>query len=433
MRNQVRGLMTRLAANYWFLPLLLVAAALAASAMTLYADQHIDFLPLGMSFPSRESINALLSTLAGSTITTLGLVFSLTMVVLTLRSQQYGPLVVYNFLRDRGSQITMGIFLATFVLCLRTLATVDIASTTQNPPVLTVTMTVLAAIASVFVLIYFINHVAASLRPDRVIADLAEFIGHPETYFPSRVGHDPPDPGISLPADFDQNAHHLHSHATGYIQFVDESALLAIASAQHALIKLRMRPGMYTIEGSEVGRVYFYAGSGDLEAVHEQVRAALFISDFRTQEQDIELVFNQIVMVAVRALSPAINDPYTAVMCLNRIADGLTQVAQYTMPDPRRCDAEGTLRLIANPVRFQQLIHLAFDQIYHYGKNDLNVVVQVLRALQLIGEALTGDTQKPLLIYAQEIQMRALTIHTTDYARRLINDSYDAAERALTD
>lgn len=436
MRNQLRSLAARLTSNYWFLPLVMGISAFLLADLTEAIDRALsDSDRLSVVTYSVDSARTLLSTIAGSTITTAGIVYSLTMVALTLGSQQYGPLVVYNLLRDRSNQLTMGVFIATFLYCLNVLSAVDVEGIGLYVPALSVFVAVLFAVASMFVLIYFINHLAKSIRANDVIDRVAAYLDDPAVFFPSAIGSDPAQADSAPPETFAQAAEIMRATETGYVQFVDEQDLFEAAQRHDLLIELRVRPGMYVLAGGVVGRVLFPAtASADVHtAIQTIVNDALFIGEFRTQEQDIELVFNQLVTIAIRALSPGINDPYTATMCLNRIGDALARVAQYTLPSRQRCDEAGTLRLILNPVRFDQLVHLAFDQIFHYGKADLTVVVHLLRILCLIGETLSGVQQAALLSYAQEIYARSTALHTSQHARTLIDAEYQAAAAALTD
>lgn len=445
MRNYVRSLALRLQANYWFFPLVLAFGALGLSFVTLALDrlaiqQGIGGMPGAAT--SIDTVRTLLSTIAASTITTVGIVYSLTMVALVLGSQQYGPLVVYNFLRDRTNQVTMGVFVGTFLYCIRILSAVDENDGIVFSAGFSTFVALVLAVLSVIVLIYFINHVAMSIRANNVIDSVARYLADPTTYFAIPAGYDPASPTIALPDEYTDPPRPIYAQTTGYIQFMDEGMLLDLAIAHDAIIDIRMRPGMYVIAHGIVGRVKFrpLPAGGDAEAraaayeaIRDGINAAVYVGNFRTQEQDIELIFNQLVTIAIRALSPAVNDPYTAIMCLNRIADGLSRVANEEIPSPRRCDAGGMPRLILNPVRFDQLIHLSLDQIFHYGKADLNIVLHILRIMHLIGEALTGDRQAELLAYVNEVYARSLTMHTTPYAQQMIETEYRAAVAALND
>lgn len=441
MRNQLRALSERLQGNYWFIPLLMALAALLISSLSILLDQSIrdsSISLFGMDYSAGvDGARTLLSTLAGSMITVVGLVFSLVLVVLSLASTQYGPLVMNNFIRDRGNQFVMGLFLATFLYCIRVLQAIHDDSEVAFVPHLSILLATLLAVTSVTVLIYFIHHIAAGIRSYSVLASIHETLHDTiEEYCPPRavdgaaLAH--PNPHLSdepPPTDLERAAP-LRSGSAGYIQLIDEDALVALAAEHHVLLELRYRVGMFVLPGSLLGRVYPPESSS--EALQAAFEEAIYLGEMRTPQQDVELMMTQIVSIAVRALSPAVNDPFTAVACIDRLGETLVDLASRHLPPARRYDSTGTLRLITTPVTFESLLHLAFDQIRSYGAGDLTVILHLLRTIQSIGECLHDPTDESALErYAASIVQESRKVHPDDYAQQMIAARYQAAAQML--
>ena len=330
----------------------------------------------------------ILSAIAGSMISVATTAFSITIVALQLASSQFGPRLLRNFMQDTGNQIVLGTFISTFVYSLMVLRTINGVSKNEFVPHISVTCGIGLAIASIGVLIYFIHHSATSIQVDHVISkvgcELDEAI---DRLFPQQIGRGASkyraEPLTSdIPADFDREAAAIQAMSSNYVQAVNTDQLMQIATAGNLLIQLQRHPGDFTIKGSPLARIY-PAESGGKKLV-KQINDAFVLGSQRTDQQDVEFSINQLVEIAVRALSPGINDPFTAVRCIDQLSAALCHLAQKEIPSAYRYDDADMLRIIAEPVTFVGVADAAFNQIRQYGQTSVAVTMRLLEAIAVI-------------------------------------------------
>lgn len=394
MRNTLITISNRLRASYWFTPSLMALAAIILSQIAINVDQYISIELAERFFPfyrtSPAGLRAVLSTTASSMITVAGVVFSLTMVVLSLTSQQYGSLVLENFMRDRPNQFVLGAFISTFLYCLLVLRTIQDGGDETFIPRIASLIGVSLAILSVGVLIYFIHHVSSSVQATTVIErasnDLLETI---DTLYPESLGDgvvaiegEPP----RKPNDFDENLSQIPAYASGYAQLIDNEKLMEVATEHDLIISLFCRPGDFILESATVGSVY--PKSRVTDDVLEAVKEIIQIGNRRTYKQDLHLAFNQLVEIAVRALSPGINAPFTAVSCIDHLSKALYELGRRKFPSAHRHDQDEALRVIAKLYQFEELLSLSFDQIRHYSRTNNIVACHLLCVLNAMQEGL---------------------------------------------
>ncbi|MGH2807023.1 MAG: DUF2254 domain-containing protein [Actinomycetota bacterium] len=396
---RLADLRDRLRTTLWFIPSLCVAA----SVLLVWATDMIDrrFPELRESVRvvgSNASAETVLTTIATSMISLTALVFSITVVVLQLASTQFSPRVLRTFLRDRRSQFALGVFVATFVYSLVTLRSVGTQSE-EFIPQISVGAAFALVILSLGVFVMYINNIAQSIR----VASIVKSIGDEtrevieELYPPDlRV----PDVRWSRPP----RAHQFYeSQKGGVIISVDEDDLVEWARDHDCVLELLQAIGDFVPKGQRVLARY---GGG--------AKVPLDPSDFisvaheRTMRQDIAFGFRQLVDIAERALSPAINDPTTAVQSIDQMHDLLRRLAGRPFPGPFRVDSDGDVRLVMQAMRWEGYVSLAMDEIRQYeGRslqvarrframiNDLLIVVDddrrsvLERELDLLDEAVT--------------------------------------------
>lgn len=411
MKNQLLSLRDRLRSSYWFIPLVMNVLAFLLSILAVKLDERLGpqlSWVVGLVYvDSPEGAREVLSTIASSMITVAGVVFSLTMVVLSLTSQQYGPLVLSNFIRDRGNQFVLGTFTATFVYCLLVLRTIRGVGNSIFIPHISVLLGIGLSIASLAVLIYFIHHVSESIRATTIIArvtdDLREAVRslYPAQLGLGRRGADDATPDRWLPENFRTQQLPLPSRGHGYLQFIDDEALMNAARDHDVIIELLHQPGNYLYEGASLARVW------PLERLDarliDRVQDAVALGETRTQVQDVGYLFNQLASIAVRAMSPAINDPYTASAVVVHLGEALGLLGNRQMPSIYRYDSEGKLRVVAQRRDFDDLLRLAFDEIWHYGHSDPRVNRQLHQTLRLMEECIDDeDKRRVIRRYAAE-------------------------------
>jgi len=390
MRNvKLTKFLDSLQSSYWFLPSLIAVAGMALALTMLAIDQTETIKTQELSWIYQggpEGARGLLSAVASSMVTVAATAFSITIVALQLAASNFGPRLLRNFMQDTGNQIVLGTFIATFLYCLLVLRTIHGEDYNLFVPQLSVTIGIVLAIASIGVLIYFIHHASTIIQASHVIASVADELDDAiDRLFPEEIGQAAPqaDSAIAtIPEDFEAQACSIRSSQTGYLQAIDDQLLLKLAHKSNFLLHLKTKPGEFLSKGNCLLLVYPKAQVTP-KTISEMNRAFL-VGKERTEQQDIEFPINQLVEIALRALSPGINDPFTAVRCIDRLSAGLSRLAERQSPSAYRYDNNHKLRVIAEPVAFEQLVDIAFNQIRHYGKSDLVVVLRLLKAIAQI-------------------------------------------------
>lgn len=397
---RLRAVWDRMRGTYWAVPSTMATVAIVAALVIIDVDQALtaEFLnQLSWVYTGgAEGARAVLSTIAASMITVAGVTFSITIVALTLASQQFGPRLLRNFLRDLGNQITLGTFIATFLYCLLVLRTVRGTDDDQFVPHLAVTVGVVLATVSIGVLIFFIHHIATSIQASQVIANVASDLHAAiERLFPERIGrevdHDPPE---SVP-DF-QDARPVVATHSGYVQAVDSAQVLTAAREGAFVMRIDARPGDFVRAGRPLASVVSPAGRPT--GVDDALRRAFIIGADRTGTQDLGFFINQLVELGVRALSPGINDPATARACIDRLEDALAHLSSRQMPSPYRYDEDNVLRVVARPVTFAEMLDLAFTELSRYGFSSVSVSCRLLEAMRDLAPCLSRDEDGRALV-----------------------------------
>lgn len=413
MKARLNHLVEALRGSLWLIPSLmsLGAALLAVAMLALDARMSDRILPSALSFQAGpEAARALLTTLAGAMMGVVGVTFSITIVALTLASQQFGPRLLRNFLQDRANQVVLGTFIATFTYSLLVLQAVRGGELDGQFPRLAVTVAMLIALASLGTLIYFIHHVAHGIQADAIIASVAsELDASIDRMYPEQMGHDAPedDPEALIPPGFDEEAVALRSPKSGYLQAIEEDDLVALAVEEGLLLHLVHRPGDFLVEGSPLVRVW---PPDRLTPGLEERLAGFFIVGLnRTPEQDVEFAIDQLVEVAVRALSPGINDPFTAMRCVDRLGAGLCRLCARRFPSPYRKDDRGKLRVVARRPDFEGIVNASFDQIRQYGRSSVSVTIRLFETIEVVAGCAAGRPalRDPLRAQAERIYQGA--------------------------
>lgn len=384
----------RLRSSLWFIPTVMAGAAvvLAFAAVTLDATVADGWLQaLGWRYTvGAEGASLLLGTVAGSMIAIASTVFPMTLVALSLASSHLGPRLLRNFMRATINQVVLGTFVATFVYCLLVLRTIRRADELAFVPHLSVSVGVLLASISLGVLIYFIHHVCVSIQVDEVIARVGRELMHGiDRLFPEHLGQPEPQPAVASNAPslsaFEAESRPVGADGDGYLQRIDTDALMALASQEDLLLRLEHRPGHYVVKGRPL--VTVWPGKRATNELAARINAVFVLGNQRTATQDIEFPVEQLVEIAARALSPGINDPFTAIACLDRLGSALCRLAQQDMPSPCRFDAQGRLRMLAPGSTFQGIVDAAFNQIRQYAGPSAAVSIRLLETITLIAAA----------------------------------------------
>lgn len=374
--------------SYWFLPSLMATGGIGLAFIALAIDKADVIQTEALSWLYQggpDGARALLSAVAGSMVTVAATSFSITIVALQLAAANFGPRLLRNFMRDRGNQIVLGTFISTFLYCLLVLRRVYGEDYDVFVPHISITIGIILSFASISMLIYFIHHASTIIQASQVIAGVVTDLDNAiERLFPEKIGqHRCKTRRVGeIPQDFKAQTCLIKSTGTGYLQKVDDSSLLKLACKHNLLFQLEIRPGQFVAKGNVI--VLVYPGRRVNQDLKDEINKVFLLGQERTEQQDIEFPLDQLVEIAVRALSPGINDPFTAVRCIDRLGAGLTYLAEREFPSRYRYDENGELRVIAEPVTFERLVNGAFNQIRHYGKSDVVVMVHLLDTIAQI-------------------------------------------------
>ncbi|MBC1224919.1 DUF2254 domain-containing protein [Nostoc sp. UCD121] len=391
MKNvKISKLWDQLHSSYWFIPAVMAVGATALAFTMLNLDRtgkvNIDYW--WVYGGGADGARSLLGSVAGSMISVAATAFSITIVALQLAASNFGPRLLRNFMQDTGNQVVLGTFIGTFIYCLFVLRTIrgEGDGYEQYVPQLSVTVGTLLAIISIGVLIYFIHHASTIIQASHVIENVSEDLHSAiKRLFPERIGHGEPEHRLGIeeiPMSFEKEALPIRANGTGYLQAIDNGELMKIACKHNLLIRLKVRPGKFLIQGSDLALVF--PGKKVNKKLTKQINDAFILGKERTEQQDIEFPIDQLVEIALRAISPGINDPFTAIRCIDRISAGLCHLVQRDFPSPYRYDKNKKLRFIAEGVDFQGLVDRAFNQIRQYGKSDAGVTIRLLEAIAVI-------------------------------------------------
>lgn len=403
--TRLSNLWGRLHTSFWFLPAAMSGVAVALSFVLVQVDAWlgVGVVPkfnLLYTF-GPEGARAILSVIASSMITVASLIFSITMLTLQLASSQFGPRVLRNFMRDRSNQIVLGTFIATFLYCLLVLRTVRGTEESSFVPHLSVAFGTLLAIASVAVLIYFIHHIATSIRIETLLADLAaETRSAIDRLYPERMGQDPSrdkdeTPEHLIPSDFERDARQVHADGSGYVQRIGVDALMRIATEHDLVVRIEARPGRFVSKGDAMLAAYPRERVSD--EIANDLGGALVVGLDRTPEQDLEFSIRRIVELAQRSLSSGINDPTTALYCIDRLGEVFGRLADREIPSSMRFDEKRQLRIVTEINTLGDLACHAFAAIARNGITDVDVIVRLLSTMDNLSRSSPHEAREAIM------------------------------------
>ncbi len=401
--------------SYWFIPSLMTLGAMVLAFVMIGFDarvgpgwiENVPFL-LGNR---PDGARAVLSTIAGSMVGVAGVTFSITIASVVYASGQYGPRLLTNFMDDRGNQITLGTFIATFLYCLLVLRTIRSADEGDASgliaafvPHAAILVGLGLAIASVGVLIFFIHHVPESIHISNLVAgvgrDLRDKI---DVLFPQRIGEGETtreaerddDAVTEVPDEFYREATRVRADGTGYISGIDAESLLALATDRDLLLRVRHRPGDFVAEGDTLALAW--PADRVSEETRGELRTAFAWGRQRTARQDVRFLVNELVEIAARALSPGVNDPFTAISCLDWLSASLKDLAGRDYPNAQRFDTAGQLRVVAFPTTFDDFVDGVYGQLRPYLATDRNAALYALKTIGEVAGRATDDSQRAVL------------------------------------
>jgi uncharacterized membrane protein len=396
----LRHVMYNLRGGFLVRPLVIALTLGCAGALLSAAEETFpgasSWVPQ-LLFPSHadpQVAQVILSDIATSTMTVVSIVFAILLMTLTLASMQFSPRILVSFARDRVTQRTLGLFLGTFSYCM---AALPAARSFPSPfsPVATVMGAMVLAFACVCGLLYFIHHISQAISVNHIVDRIAseteavinDLMPSPHR-FPRASDTNPLDPRAWRGA--------VINRESGYIRFVDLTRLVSLAKTYRVRVHAPRRVGHFVPEA-----IPLLLASKPERITPEgaaEFRGAFDIGPARTLQQDVEFGVLQIVDVALKAISPAVNDPTSAISCVDQLSRILIRFASREPPDSLLFDPPGVVRVSIPWIGFERLLDSAFEQIRLYAKGDVAVSLRLLRAFGDIAATTQDPAYRGILL-----------------------------------
>lgn len=405
-------LLEKLNASFWFIPILMLLITIGSAVGFIYLDSRIQIPHKGVLrylLPaSVDSARSILTIIAGAMMGVAGTVFSITLVVLTLASSQLGSRLVRNFMYDKLNQVVLGTYVSSFVFCLIILSSLKDNDSFNFVPAISVLAALASAIAGIILLIVFIHHVSMSIQSDKVISDISEAMSKSiRKLFPDGIGQEEEKQVPDIDSLHQKYAlkPEVRCKKSGYLQSIDGQGLMNIAKDIDGIIILHHRPGDFMVQDMVLCEVL--CNEEYDKEVYEKIQNDFLIGKVRTPLQDAEFSIHQMVEVAARALSPGVNDPYTAIACIDNLTSVMCYLAGVEFPSPYRYDTKDKLRVIAVIHTFSGMLNAAFNQIRQYGEDSPSVMIRLMEAMNIINTFAKNKNQQELIEKHAEMIMNA--------------------------
>jgi uncharacterized membrane protein len=394
--NRLMQLWNEVRTSFWFTPAVMVAASIAFAIAMIELESHVSESALArwpkIFGAGAEGARQMLSTIASSMMAVVGITYSMTLVTLSLASSQYTPRILRNFMANRIMQLSLGMFVGIFAYCLIVLRTVRGGEEAAFIPHIAVAVSFLMALAGVVALIVFIHHVATSIQASSIVATIAD-----ETrdavirLFPEPMGQAQEVASTDM-LEAELRWHPVPTNKSGYIQSIDEDRLVHMADEMQLLARMERSVGEFVTAGEPLLSVSNASAAAEEDAT--RLLRCYSVGRHRTVWQDPGFGVRQLVDIALKALSPGVNDTTTAVSCVNYLSTVLAEMATRKLPPQVRTNASGRSVVLAVGPTFGTLLKEAFDPIRANAGGNPDVIAALLRSLRTIGARLSDPERK---------------------------------------
>ena len=418
MISHLAYLRRQIAAGIWFIPALFCVASLALGLLMIWMDRYVTHLfESWTSFAmSVDSARRVLTVIAGAVISVGGVAFSITMVALTLMSGQYGPKVLRHFLEDNTSKVSLGLFLGTFVYTLIVLT----GYVKTDQPHLSVLTALLLALLAIVGFVQFIHRIATDLQADEIVQRISARLRSLLQKLTDASVRDRRRDGTLA---WRRRVRGLRGYPVafagrGYIQTIDYPGLAAWCQTHDCHLQVRVRAGDFVVDGTGILKVYGCA-TETIDDERDRLNTYIVTGPVRTAVQDPEFPITQLNQIAARALSPGINDPGTAVSCVDSFCQALAEIIDRDWPGSLFIDSDGDVRLLARSVGFDGLLKAIFTPLRQFAQTDVAVTISLFEALSRLAELTTRAERLARLALHGRLISEALEHRPlTDYDRR---------------
>jgi uncharacterized membrane protein len=445
-KTRILHLLELISTKFWIIPLLCLFIAALAAYVNITIDKA--FFPYDESlysflfyFSDAQTLRTILTTTAGSLLGVAGVSFSVTITSLVLASQQFGPRLLRNFMRDTFNQAVIGIFISTFLYCMLILQFTSNMEESQFTPIVSMITVLALVMVDLLLLVLYIHHIANSIQVDTIISGVYEELKERlERLFPNKQDDTSHLPTIEneredLNEQFEASGKAIYAHHSGYLQAVDSTGLFNLASERNIALKVHFTAGDYLLKGSELACCLQPDDAFDKDEEYSlecRVNDHFIVGDTRTAEQDAKYAIRQLVEVALRALSPGINDPFTATTCIDRLGSAMVMIIDRQFPNTQHFDDEAHLRLQLKSYSFASLLGTAFNQIRQNCIGHVEVVIKLLEILSKLAEQANNEAHKTAIRKQAEAVFtasEASSIIPQDLA--VIKQEYEKVRKAL--
>lgn len=399
----------------YFIPsIYAISAAIFSIAVIFIEHQYSSFLLAHIPayfFTSYDLSKTILSTIAGSLFAMITVSFSTIMVVLTMYSSQFSPRTMQDFLKNKVTLKVLGVFLAGFIYSILTLLFIDESlKGAEEASIFSAAIGVIIAVICLGYFVYFIHHAANSVQVNLLIESLKneviEIVDKIEARNNSneQIRNNAPD---NLKEITDRKSCEVHPDKSGYIQIIYDLELTKLADDNDVVIRAEKMIGDYVTENTVVFKVWMLNPEAELEKDIDQLKAEirnnLVISNERSKKNDIEFGLLKLTEVALRAISPGINDPNTAIFCINQLGWVLSRIAVANIENTYYYNDKDELCFILEDISFWDLLYKTFYQLRHYGNKDVSVAGSILDALVIIAEGSPKEIKEQVWSFSHYI------------------------------
>ena len=375
LENARAQALLRLVKGFLFIPVCITLLGALLSFAAFLVDEYGLLTPLfdalGYKSISTEGARSVLSTIAGAMMSVISLVYSLTLVVFTLAAGNISPRLLETFASDRTTQTTIGLLGATFLYALLVLFGVDESEDLRFSVILCIGL----AATSFFWLVYFVNDVAGRIRVDAEIGRIQASLRSSIDNLLANEPREKSDDSENIP---DKPIHQVPSRRSGYVTFIDSVRLIDFARECDGFVKVLVSPGTFVIEGMPIAELRSEADKPKLG----KVQRAFHIGKARAPEGDIQFSVHLMVEIAIRALSPGVNDSYTAISAIDHLSASCARILQRGAPTSLIEDDEGTPRVWLTILEVHELLETAISPLRQSARTNVLVLDRLVSALE---------------------------------------------------
>jgi uncharacterized membrane protein len=427
MKSQILNFISEIRSSYWYTPLMMLVMAVLLATLTISLDEMHLFEQFGkigwLIGGNPDGARSFLSTIATAMITIASVTFSMTLIAVTFAGSQIGPRLTTNFMRDKTNQVTLGFFISAFLYCLLILRSI-VQHNTQDMivshhellymPQISLLIALFLAVIGLIVLVCYIHHVPNSINMFNVVSLVGtSLFNQVETRFPCNIGEGAESAEINIPPDYHQHLKTVLSNSFGYIRILDSNALIELAKEHDCVLQLESDIGAFITINTPL--LLIYSSKPVPDELIKQCQNAYALGNKRNQEQDLDFLVNELIEIIARALSPGVNDPFTAINAFDWLHLFLNKIGECSQPSRARKDIEGQIRLLTPFKDIAYYAEMIFTTTRPYVCKDYITTKHALNILQQLSiqakeeNAMIFDGHAQALIHDAKIAMKNMS------------------------